>query len=300
MGYVPAGPATAEWRMPVTDRIADLDGVVKLPLAERLEPLVHLGRRLLDEGANGATGTLVPLLVEAVESGLGDGATRVELGEILGMLGDPRLHTPDESAYWVEVPAGSSTIRVGRFPVTNAEFAAFVESGGYEDRSLWNDEGWAWLQENGAPWPVQAQREEARPLVVANQPVVGITLFEAEAYANRYKARLPRADERVSVVRGAEKRPYPWGAPFGEGNANTREEVLARPCAVGLFVRDQTPEGVRDLAGNVAEWTADRVGDEYLIHPGAWDQPSMAAWAKALTMASPSSRWAGLGFRLVD
>ena len=34
-------------------------------------------------------------------------------------------------------------------------------------------------------------------------------------------------------------------------------EALGRPCAVGLFGGDQTPEGVYDLAGNVAEWTGD-------------------------------------------
>ena len=53
-----------------------------------------------------------------------------------------------------------------------------------------------------------------------------------------------------------------------------------------------------DLAGNAGEWTGDRVGTGYLIHPGAWDQPSLAAWAKALTVERPESRWAGLGFRL--
>lgn len=284
----------------MTDVQTDLEGVVKLPLAERLGPLVALGRRLLAEGANGSAASVVPLLVEVVESGEGERSERLEVGEILGMLGDPRLRTPDERDYWVEVDVGEGApIQIARFPVTNAEFFQFADGGGYTDRSLWSEEGWAWLQGKPNPWPAHAHLESARSLVVPNQPVVGVTFFEAEAYANSVGARLPRADERIAVVRGSEKRPYPWGAPFGEGNANTREEVLARPCAVGLFVNDRTPEGVRDLAGNVAEWTGDRVGDEYLVHPGAWDQPSMAAWAKALTMASPSSRWAGLGFRLV-
>ena len=134
--------------------------------------------------------------------------------------------------------------------------------------------------------------------MVDNQPVVGVTWWEAEAYATAHGARLPRADERVWVTRGRERRPYPWGSPFGTGNANTREEVLGRPCAVGIYLRDRTPEGVCDLAGNAAEWTADHVGNDRLIHPGAWDQPSMAAWAKALAMESPDSRWAGIGFRL--
>ncbi len=282
----------------MTDVLHDLDAVTQLPMAERIGPLLEVGRRIVADGAGGAA--LIPLLVEVVESGEGTGRERLELGELLGQLGDPRIHQPDEEAYWVRVPLGDQgALDVGRFPVTNAEFFAFAEAGAYEQRELWSEEGWAWLQSGIEPWWVHARKESAAPLVVPNQPVVGVTFFEAEAYARWAKARLPRVDERIAVVRGPEKRPYPWGAPFVEGSANTREEVLSRPCAVGLYVRDCTPDGVRDLAGNVAEWTADRIGDEYLIHPGAWDQPSIAAWAKALTKVAPSSRWAGLGFRLV-
>ena len=103
----------------------------------------------------------------------------------------------------------------------------------------------------------------------------------------------PGADAFVDARRGAAT-----GDPFGEGNANTKEEVLGRPCAVGLYVRDITPDGVVDLAGNASEWTAETAGDEFLLHPGSWDQPSLAAWAKALTTAGPASRWSALGFRL--
>jgi hypothetical protein len=284
----------------VSNTLTELEDVAKLPLAERLTPLVTIGRRLLEQGANGSAATILPLLVEAIESGAGTRAERTELGVVLGHLGDPRLRTPDAADYWVEVEGPESgTLQVGRFAVTNAEFFAFEQSGGYTTRDHWTDEGWAWLQSTAEPWPAHARNEAAASLVVANQPVVGVTFHEATAYAASVGARLPRADERVFVVRGKEKRPYPWGAPFGEGNAATREEVLQRPCAVGLFVNDRTPDGVRDLAGNVAEWTSDQVGEEYLIHPGAYDQPSMAAWAKALTMAGPDARWAGLGFRLV-
>ena len=56
---------------------------------------------------------------------------------------------------------------------------------------------------------------------------------------------------------------------------------------MGLYVDDVTPEGVHDLAGNVAEWTDEKASAEYLLHPGSWDQPSLAAWAKALTTEAP-------------
>lgn len=272
----------------------------QLPLDEQLDALVALADEAL-RGTNG-TGTpdpeLVRRLLRIVEDGTGDARHRLAVGEALGRLGDPRLRRPSDPDYWARIPSELGEIVIGRYPVTNDEYRAWVDAGGYQDRAAWSDEGWDWLEGCSDPWPVHAADPASAPFVVANQPVVGVTAWEASAYAAAMGARLPRSDERVWVVRGQERRPYPWGSPFGEGNANTREEVLGRPCAVGLFLRDRTPEGVCDLAGNVAEWMADEVGGQRLTHPGAWDQPSMAAWAKALSLHPADSRWAGLGFRL--
>jgi formylglycine-generating enzyme required for sulfatase activity len=275
-----------------------------LPPEQRAAQLVRIGRAISDGQSDGISDAdhalVVQALVTLVEEGVGEARTRLEVGEVLGLLGDPRLTAPDAAAYWaqVDLPQVGSAVQIGCFPVTNAEFQRFVDEGGYEDASLWTDSGWEWLNSVDDPWPVRARAASSGPFVVPNQPVVGVTWYEASAYAARHASRLPRFDERLWVVRGEERRPYPWGSPFGAGNANTREEVLSRPCAVGLFINDRTPEGVRDLAGNVAEWNLDGVGDQKWIHPGAWDQPSMAAWAKARFLEAPQSRWAGLGFRL--
>lgn len=273
-----------------------IDDVAALPLDQRMAPLLELGRHL--DAADPARERFVALAVDIVESGEGSARERLELGEILGRLGDPRLRTPDQSDYWITVPGEQGDIVIGRHLVTNYEYTRWVDAGGYDQREHWSDEGWEWLQSCPDPWPVRASAPGSEPFLIPNQPVVGVTWYEAEAYARSVGARLLRADERVWVVRGRERRPYPWGSPFGEGHANTREEVLGRPCAVGLYRDDRTPEGVTDLAGNVAEWTADGVGGERLVHPGAYDQPSLASWAKALAMVSPDSRWSGLGFRL--
>jgi formylglycine-generating enzyme required for sulfatase activity len=261
---------------------------------ERLAQLIATARKAIGGPADAS---LVRELVQALEKGTGTGRQRLALGEVLGLLGDPRLHRPSEAAYWVTVPGDQGAITIGRFPVTTAEYMEWAESG-YRDRAAWSDEGWTWLQGITDPWLVHARQPESAPFVVPNQPVVGVTYWEAQAYATASGARLPRQDERVWVVRGKERRPYPWGSPFGEGNANTREEVLGRPTAVGLFLRDRTPEGVRDLAGNAAEWLADEVGEQRIVHPGGWDQPSMAAWAKAIALYPPDTRRADLGFRL--
>lgn len=275
----------------------DLDSVHNLEPSERIEALVALGKRTLDEGADRTA--IVAALVGELEAGTGKPRERVALGEVLGFLGDPRLRSPDAEEYWALVPGEEGDVMIGRYMVTNAEFQSFVEAGGYEPGDHWDEAGKAWLAATEDPWPVRAGGGDVAEFIVANQPVVGVTWHEAAAYARFHGCRLPRFDERLWVVRGEERRPYPWGAPFGDGNANTKEEVIGRPTAVGLFRNDRTPEGVYDLAGNAAEWAEDGLGEERWIHPGAWDAPSMAAWAKARETEPLSSRWAGLGFRLV-
>lgn len=275
----------------------DLDSVQNLAPSERIEALVALGKRALDDGTD--RDAVVAALVGELEAGTGSPKERVALGEVLGLLGDPRLRSPQDEEYWARVPGEDGDIVIGRYMVTNAEYQAYVDAGGYEPGDHWDDEGRAWLEGTEDPWPVRAAGSDVAQFVVPNQPVVGISWHEAAAYARYHGCRLPRFDERLWVVRGEQRRPYPWGAPFGDGNSNTKEEVLGRPTAVGLFRNDRTPEGVYDLAGNAAEWAEDGAGDEHWIHPGAWDAPSMAAWAKAREIEPATSRWGGLGFRLV-
>jgi len=248
----------------------------------------------------GQADALRGVLLQLLEGGQGTGQARVIVGELLGWLGDTRLLQSTDPAYWAELTLRSGDVfQMGRFPVTNAEYKAWVDAGGYEDADAWSDEGKAWLAATENAWPVLASRPGIETFLVPNQPVVGVSFYEAQAFAKAHNARLPRWYERVFAVRGLEKRPYPWGSPFGEGNTNSKEEVLERPCAVGLYVRDVTPDGVHDLAGNTAEWTEEQAGDEYLLHPGSFERPSLAAWAKALTSAEPEARWSALGFRLV-
>jgi hypothetical protein len=290
-----------EGSMSLEERILASEG---LELSERLGALASLapeacGAIERDSLSDGLAETLRAQLLSVIETDVGSGVERLPVGEILGLLGDPRILTPDADGYWAALVLRSGDgFQIGRFAVTNQEYAAWVEAGGYEDDALWSDEGKAWRDACDDPWPVLARRDDAAKYMVPNQPVVGVTLHEARAFAAAYGARLPRWYERVFAVRGLEKRPYPWGAPFGEGNANTKEEVLERPCAVGMYRRDCTPEGVYDLAGNAGEWTEETAGEEFLLHPGSFDQPSLASWAKALTSEPAHARGAGLGFRL--
>ena len=282
-----------------------LKDLLSLPLEEQLEPLTRVANGLADAIARGEQpgeadqAAVVAALVALVESGVGEGRVRLELGEALGRLGDPRLRLPGDADYWVDVPLEGYSLRVGRFLVTNWEWQRWVDEGGYARDEHWTAAGLSWRDGGSDRWSDLMKSGSLSRFLVPNQPVVGVNWYEAMAYARSFGARLPERAERGQIIRGVEKRPYPWGEPFGAGNANTREEVLGRSCAVGLFRADVTPEGVWDLAGNAAEWSLDEVGDKRVIHPGSWKQPSMASWAKALALLAPEGRAPDLGFRLV-
>jgi hypothetical protein len=286
----------------MTSQREALEALLQLSCLDRMEPVTEIGRTLIEEnGTDPAYRSLVvAALVELIRSGEGSIDSRMQLGEVLGVIGDSRLCVPADAGYWVDLNLDDHPILVGRFPVTTQEFADWLARGGLKDDASWSEEGKRWRDTRRTLWTDLAADPEASHLVVPNQPAIGVTWYEAEAYANAHEARLLTLGERMQIMRGDGNRPYPWGQPFGQHNANTREESVGRPSAVGLFQQDQTPEGVCDLAGNVAEWTADRADDERVIHPGSWNAPSMSAWAKARALVPPKTRSADLGFRIAQ
>ena len=223
---------------------------------------------------------------------------KVQFGEVLNNWGDPRITFPNQDSYWRPVEIGSCKLLVGRFLVTTSEWKDFLDDG-YDNPEHWSQAGLEWKQSDRPSWRILAAAEESKKYVYNNQPVVGICWYEAAAYATANLARLMSFYERELIIRGAEKRPYPWGSPFGKGNSNTQEESLAKPSAVGLYHRDCTPDGVYDLAGNVGEWTEDEVDSKRVIHPGSWNINQMGAWVKASRNYSAAARTADVGFRLV-
>jgi len=99
------------------------------------------------------------------------------------------------------------------------------------------------------------------------QPITTVTSAEAQAFCKFTGGRLPTLNERMAMAAGAQSRRFPWGqtglvcrrATFG---------VVAGPCAEkgnqpdvsGCHLDGQSPEGVLDLSGNVAELALDAEG----------------------------------------
>ncbi len=95
--------------------------------------------------------------------------------------------------------------RIDRTPVTERAFSRFVEAGGYRDERLWSADGWRWRVENdiNAPrdWiPTEAGGWRVRTMFAERDlrdgvPVVGVSHYEAEAYARLLGRRLPTEAE---------------------------------------------------------------------------------------------------------
>lgn len=166
-------------------------------------------------------------------------------------------------------------------PVTNREFAGFIDDGGYARQECWSHSGWAWREMAQAAHPVYWERgtggrwferiyDELRPLG-ANLPVIHINWYEAEAFCSWAGRRLPTEAEwemaaatEGSAGTDAQKRRFPWGntAPSrSEGNldwaAGGRVAVNALPGGDSAF-------GCRQMIGNVWEWTA----SDFCPYPG--------------------------------
>jgi serine/threonine-protein kinase len=178
---------------------------------------------------------------------------------------------------------------ISRCPVTNAEYRKFVEVGGYGDFRRWAAEGWKWVHDRNIREPQDWRNPRWN---WANYPVLGVSWYEADAFARWWGGRLPTEAEWEKAARGTDGREYPWGNEWYAGKANSseigfeqkavalfrralvsmvstkleRSEAAAgSPTPVGKYRSGASPYGVLDMAGNVWEWCADWYGDDYYL-----------------------------------
>jgi iron(II)-dependent oxidoreductase len=169
-----------------------------------------------------------------------------------------------------------STFLMGATPVTNGEFAEFIQAGGYRDERLWSPAGRSWLAKDGAvapgfweggegSWTVREMDETARldPL----KPVCHVSYHEAEAFATWSDARLPTEIEwevAASATPDAHQRTFPWGeAPCTPDLANV-DQLAFGTAPVGLYAANVSAFGCHGMIGDVWEWTS----SDFAGYPG--------------------------------
>lgn len=319
---------------------------------ERTEP----GKELV----NSVRTTLIQLL----ESGMLSARERAFAGDVLADIGDPRftftlagdMLVPDIA--WCEVPVGPFLMgssrekdhdasddeqpqhrvelpayHAGRYPVINAQYRYFIESGGYSERQYWTEQGWAWRQDQGIDSP---QFWDDPTWNGSNHPVVGVSWYEAVAFScwltmhlreagllpEQMVMRLPTEAEWEKAARGSDGRIRPWGDEWDPERANTGESDCGQTTAVGVYPAGASPYGCLEMSGNVWEWTlslwgrADSRTDfpypyrpddgredvaaegKRIIRGGSWASPRIHARVGFRGMADPCTRNPMIGFRV--
>ncbi|TCK24353.1 iron(II)-dependent oxidoreductase [Pseudonocardia endophytica] len=183
---------------------------------------------------------------------------------VQGTSTEPWALDNERPAHTVDLPA----FVIDAYPVTNAQYAAFVEAGGYDDRRLWTDVGWAhrievgleaprfWTRDADGTW--WRRRFGVVEPVPGDEPVVHVSFHEARAYARWAGKRLPTEAEwekaaRFDPATGRSRR-YPWGDDEpGAEHANLGQRHL-QPAPVGSYPAGASALGVHQMIGDVWEW----------------------------------------------
>lgn len=301
-------------------RVLPADRVVwlaQLALAAR-RPDLSSSAAAADRGSEldeTALGDLRQELVAALRTPEVPAAVRVAAGRWLNGLGDPRAEVMDADAMsfvmvaagwhlqgsdprrdrWSrvnELPAHSlwlPSFRIGRFPVSQAQFAQFLADTPhpYTVADYWPEAAAAGHWRPGAVlrptrrygatgiyYPVagwhRAPEAFGWPSHLPNHPVYGIGWYEARAFARwlewRWRAAgrlhagevldLPSEAEWEKAARGPDGRVYPWGDEFDPDRLAWEGSLLMAAPPIGAFPQGASPYGAEEMCGHLWEWTS--------------------------------------------
>lgn len=183
---------------------------------------------------------------ETVKISPKDGMTQIFIPEGVFTMGGMDVHRKDNelpehdvylSAYWMD-----------QVEVTNGMYDLCVQA--------------------GACRPPAQVRSDNRAEYFGNPefqdyPVVLVTWFDANAYCQWAERRLPTEAEWERAARGDDKRNFPWGDELPNQYNSNALNIVGDTTRVGSYAEGASPFGVSDMAGNVAEWVADRYRPDY-------------------------------------
>lgn len=234
---------------------------------------------------------------------------------------------------------------ISRFPVSFREYCDFLDDlsatdpGEAERRAphdMRGSEGYAVRRADGGKWeplPTIIEGDARRMFPIEdghlwNVPVVLVDWFDAAAYcryATRrfgFDVRLPTELEWEKAARGTDGRRFPWGDRFDPTFCHMRQSraSLPQPEPMGTFPTDQSPYGVRDMAGGMREWVGDVHGEQdwracmreaepstdtergestwRVVRSGAWVATEEYSRCAARSRFFALTRGTGLGFRI--
>lgn len=206
-------------------------------------------------------------------------------------------------------------VYMGTYPVTNSLFEIFIDETGYVttaevagfgrvyySRFQKRADGSTWLKNagsqdiKGACWYKPAGPESSLH-GKRNHPVVQVSAEDATAFASWIGRRLPTEAEWEAAAKTDFGYDYPWGDEFNPNALNIEQTGHADTCSVDTYDEFANPFNIKDLLGNVMEWTSDM---EYpsinLIKPVKHCVAKGVAWNARGDAAISSRTWFKTGF----
>jgi len=199
----------------------------------------------------------------------------------------------------IERKADIGRIAIDITPVTNRQFAKFIEGSGYKPA----------VPDNF----LKHWEDGVIPSGLEDHPVVYVDLDDAKAYAKWEGKRLPTEEEWQYAAQGPDVLEFPWGNTFSDGKCNQHTNGITTP--VGAFPGGSSPFGLLDMCGNTWELTGNEYSDGrtrfVMLKGGSCYKASGSEWyfdggpqknsfiAKMLLISPGIDRCATVGFRCV-
>jgi len=264
------------------------------------------------------------LLIEHLSQDSLSHKRRALFGRILSEFGDlrPGVGLADNGLpdiVWVAIPGGKICLGgvahvfevkpfyLARYPVTNIQYQAFIDDGGYKNEKWWR----GFEKQNLQPSSWQE----------SNVPRETVSWYEAVAYCRwlshqtKTRIRLPTEWEWQQAATGGDpKRSFPWSGRWDESRCNSWESRLYRTSTVGIYPHGATQQGVMEMAGNVWEWCSNtyenperpeavhrnNLADKRVIRGGSWRYRWKFIYTSWRSKFSAISQDDNIGFRLAQ
>ena len=147
---------------------------------------------------------------------------------------------------------------ISKTPVTNLQYKAFIDAGGYSNSTFWCSDGWLWKTNNNITEPLGwSSGTYNNGISYPNYPVVGVCWYEGDAYCRWAGGKLPTEAQWEKAARSEDGRFWPWGNVWDASKCNSQyntfPDTFTYSSPVGYFGYNISPYGVFDMTGNVWE-----------------------------------------------